>query len=121
MDIGGATTDARGALQTILSEPFGKIALVLIGIGLIGYVLLRLVQALGDPEHRGSDAKGIASDGPGPRMANTLSDAFSGCCTQTTSVSRSALRTVASTDVPRRTRMRGPARTLKSMLGEFVR
>ena len=27
---GGATTDARGALQTILSEPFGKIALVLI-------------------------------------------------------------------------------------------
>lgn len=57
---GGATTDATGALQTILSEPFGEIALVLIGIGLIGYVLLRLVQALGDPEHKGGDAKGMA-------------------------------------------------------------
>jgi hypothetical protein len=58
--LGGATTDARGALQTILSEPFGKIALVLIGVGLIGYVLLRLVQAIMDPERKGRDAKGVA-------------------------------------------------------------
>jgi hypothetical protein len=58
--LGGATTDSRGALIAILSEPFGKLMLVLIGIGLIGYVLLRLVQALMDPEHKGSDAKGIA-------------------------------------------------------------
>jgi hypothetical protein len=34
--------------------------LVLIGTGLIGYVLLRLVQGFMDPEHKGSDAKGIA-------------------------------------------------------------
>jgi len=58
--LGGATTDKRGALQQILAEPFGKLMLVLIGVGLIGYVLLRLVQALMDPEHKGSDAKGIA-------------------------------------------------------------
>ena len=58
--LGGATTDSRGALLTILSEPFGKFMLVLIGVGLIGYVLLRLVQAVMDPEHKGSDAKGIA-------------------------------------------------------------
>ena len=59
--LGGTTTDSRGALQAILSEPFGQLMLVLIGVGLIGYVLLRLVQALMDPEHKGSDAKGIAS------------------------------------------------------------
>lgn len=58
--LGGRTTDSRGALQTILSEPFGKIALALIGVGLIGYVLLRLVQAIMDPERKGGDAKGIA-------------------------------------------------------------
>jgi hypothetical protein len=59
--LGGATTDSRGALQTILTEPFGKLMLVLIGVGLIGYVLLRLVQALMDPEQKGSDAKGIVT------------------------------------------------------------
>jgi hypothetical protein len=59
--LGGTTTDARGAFVTILSEPFGKAMLVLIGAGLIGYVLLRLVQAFMDPEHKGSDAKGIAA------------------------------------------------------------
>src|SRR5919201_941439 len=58
--LGGTTTDSQGVLITILSEPFGKLMLVLIGIGLIGYVLLRLVQAFMDPEQKGSDAKGIA-------------------------------------------------------------
>lgn len=58
--LGGAATDKNGALRTILSEPFGKIVLVAIAIGLIGYVLLRVVQATMDPEHKGHDAKGIA-------------------------------------------------------------
>ena len=58
--LGGATTDSRGALLQILSEPFGRLMLVLIGAGLIGYVLLRLVQTFMDPEHKGSDAKGLA-------------------------------------------------------------
>jgi len=57
--MGGATTDGQGALVQILSEPFGVLMLVLIGIGLIGYVLLRLLQAFMDPEHKGSDTKGI--------------------------------------------------------------
>jgi hypothetical protein len=59
--LGGAPTDSRGALQKIVTEPFGKVMLLLIGTGLIGYVLLRLVQAFLDPEHKGSDAKGIAT------------------------------------------------------------
>lgn len=58
--LGGATTDSRGALLTILSEPFGKFMLALIGVGLIGFVALRLVQAFMDPENKGHDPKGIA-------------------------------------------------------------
>ncbi len=56
--LGGTTTDSQGVLVTMLSEPLGKLMLVLIGIGLIGYVLLRLAQAFLDPERKGGDAKG---------------------------------------------------------------
>lgn len=58
--LGGATTDSRGALQQILTGPFGTFALAVIGIGLLGYALLRVVQAAMDPERKGSDTKGIA-------------------------------------------------------------
>jgi len=58
--LGGQVTDKNGALLTILAEPFGKIVLAAIGIGLIGYILLRFAQALLDPEHKGADAKGVA-------------------------------------------------------------
>lgn len=58
--LGGAATDKTGALRTILGQPFGKIMLSLIGVGLLGYVLLRLVQAVMDPERKGHDPKGIA-------------------------------------------------------------
>lgn len=58
--LGGQATDKNGALMTILAEPFGKFVLAVIGIGLLGYILLRFVQALLDPEHKGTDAKGIA-------------------------------------------------------------
>jgi hypothetical protein len=61
--LGGATTDSRGALQKILTEPFGKLMLALIGVGLIGYVLFRLVQAFMDPERKGSDTKGLLMRG----------------------------------------------------------
>jgi hypothetical protein len=57
---GGKTTDSRGALQTILEQPFGQFLLGLIAIGLGGYVLWSLVQAVMDTENHGTDAKGIA-------------------------------------------------------------
>ena len=58
---GGKTTDSTGALHTIAGQPFGKILLGLVGIGLCGYALWRLVQAALDPENKGTDAKGIAT------------------------------------------------------------
>jgi hypothetical protein len=56
---GGRTIDTGGALVTIVSQPFGKFLLVLITVGLIGYILWRTVQAVFDPEHTGeeTDAK----------------------------------------------------------------
>ncbi|WP_026098943.1 DUF1206 domain-containing protein [Kamptonema formosum] len=42
---GGRTTDARGALETIVTQPFGKFLLSLVAIGLIGFALWRFVQA----------------------------------------------------------------------------
>lgn len=56
---GGKTTGTSGALQTIASKPFGSVLLFVIGIGLFGYVIWRLVQAIQDPEHKGDDAGGI--------------------------------------------------------------
>lgn len=54
---------SEGALQAILTQPFGRTVLVMVAVGLAGYVLWRLVQAIADPEHKGTDAKGIATRG----------------------------------------------------------
>jgi multisubunit Na+/H+ antiporter MnhC subunit len=56
---GGKKTDTQGALQTIVTQPFGKFLLGLVAIGLLGYALWRLVEAIMDPENKGTDAKGI--------------------------------------------------------------
>ncbi|MBW3637028.1 MAG: DUF1206 domain-containing protein [Armatimonadetes bacterium] len=56
---GGQTTNSQGALHTIAGQPFGRILLSLVAIGLVGYALWRLVEAAFDPENKGSDAKGI--------------------------------------------------------------
>ncbi|HEX8237548.1 MAG TPA: DUF1206 domain-containing protein [Abditibacteriaceae bacterium] len=55
---GGQTTNSQGALYQIAQQPFGRILLVCMGLGLIGYALWRFVQAAVDPENKGSDAKG---------------------------------------------------------------
>ena len=55
---GGQTGGSRSALQTLLSQPFGKIWLVLIGLGLFGFCAWRILEALTDADHRGSDLKG---------------------------------------------------------------
>lgn len=59
-DMTSSSPDSDSALRTILMQPFGKVLLGLVGLGLFGYVLWRFVQAATDPENRGTDAKGIA-------------------------------------------------------------
>jgi hypothetical protein len=55
---GGQTGGSRSALQTLLTQPFGKLWLVLIALGLFGFCAWRVLEALTDADRRGSDAKG---------------------------------------------------------------
>ena len=43
---GGTTTNQQGALKTIAHQPFGKVLLILVAVGLAGYALWRLFHAL---------------------------------------------------------------------------
>src|SRR6476469_310230 len=43
---GGKTTNQQGALKTIANQPFGKVLLILVAIGLGGYAVWRLLRAL---------------------------------------------------------------------------
>ncbi|MGP1387751.1 MAG: DUF1206 domain-containing protein [Thainema sp.] len=56
---GGQATDQQGAFGTVISQPFGKFLLSLIALGLIGYVVWRLVQTFKDPDRNGTDAEGL--------------------------------------------------------------
>lgn len=56
---GGKKTDTQGALQTIVTQPFGQVLLSLVAVGLFGYALWRFVEAVADPENKGTNAKGI--------------------------------------------------------------
>jgi hypothetical protein len=60
MGAGGRTvTDTHGALDT-LNGTFGRPLLVIIALGLAGYGVWRLIDAIVDAEDHGRDAKGIA-------------------------------------------------------------
>lgn len=58
---GGQTGGSRSALQTLLSQPFGKVWLVLIALGLFGFCAWRILEALTDADRRGSDIKGLGT------------------------------------------------------------
>lgn len=52
--------DSKSALWSIFTKPLGRWMLAAVALGLIGYVVWRFVAAALDPEHNGTDAKGIA-------------------------------------------------------------
>lgn len=60
---GGKTTGTKGALQTVMSSPFGDVMIGIIALGLFGYALWRVVQSLKDADNHGTDAKGLAVRG----------------------------------------------------------
>jgi hypothetical protein len=57
---GGGTTDTQGALRLVHDMTFGRIILLVIAAGLLGYALWRVVEAVVDPERRGRGAKAVA-------------------------------------------------------------
>jgi hypothetical protein len=56
----GRTADSRGALEEIVRHPYGRVMLCAVAVGLAGYALWRLTQAVLDTEEKGSDWKGSA-------------------------------------------------------------
>ena len=56
---GGQTSGSRGAIREIAEQPFGQFLLILTAIGLLGYAIWRFIEAIKDPEGKGSDAEGI--------------------------------------------------------------
>ena len=53
---GGKAANQQGALKTIAHQPFGKVLLILVAIGLAGYALWRLIHALLGHGPEGSDS-----------------------------------------------------------------
>jgi Domain of Unknown Function (DUF1206) len=64
---GGTTTNQQGAMKTIAHQPFGKVLLILVAIGLAGYSLWRLLRALlgHGPEDSDSGFDRVAAFGSG--------------------------------------------------------
>jgi hypothetical protein len=60
---GGFTTDMVGVIAHVSAQPFGKIALVMILVGLVGYALWGFARAFLDPLKRGTSPKGLAERG----------------------------------------------------------
>jgi len=56
----GEKKDTEGALSTILNQPFGILLVWTLIIGLIGYVIWRLIQSLLDTDDHGWSPKGLA-------------------------------------------------------------
>jgi hypothetical protein len=54
-------TDQKGAFRFLLEQPFGRVLLGLLAVGLACYTGWRLISAVLDPAHKGTDAKGLWS------------------------------------------------------------
>ena len=60
---GGRLTDPSGVLRTLLSQPFGRIMLAIIGIGIVGYAGYYIFEAAADLRRRGSGRRGWTDRG----------------------------------------------------------
>lgn len=56
---GGQPTDQTGALAAIAHEPYGRVLLSAIVVGLVGFSLWGFIRAIFDPLRRGDDTSGI--------------------------------------------------------------
>ena len=58
--LGGRVTGTRGALMTVLGQPFGRTLLLIAAIGLLGYGVWRILQGLLDPDRLGHEWRAVA-------------------------------------------------------------
>jgi hypothetical protein len=57
---GGNATDAEGALRMVHGMTLGRVVLLVVAAGLMGYAVWRVVEAAVDPDGRGLGPKGVA-------------------------------------------------------------
>ncbi len=57
---GQESVDSKGALEAILRQPFGRVLLGVVTVGLAGYALWRLVQSWADTDGHGTNPHGLA-------------------------------------------------------------
>jgi hypothetical protein len=60
---GGRLTDPSGVLRTLLTQPFGRVMLAIIGIGIVGYAAYYIFEAAADLRRRGGGTRGWSSRG----------------------------------------------------------
>lgn len=58
---GGRVTDTKGAILTIYDQPFGKVLLAIVVVGLFGFALWSVAQAWLDTEGKGKKPGGIVA------------------------------------------------------------
>ena len=56
---GGRVTGTRGALRTVLEQPFGHALLLAAAVGLFGYAAWRILQGVADPDGYGTGWTGL--------------------------------------------------------------
>lgn len=52
-------SDRNGVINFIMDQPFGQILLGIVSIGLLGYVMWRVIETVKDPHDHGNGAKGL--------------------------------------------------------------
>jgi len=57
--IAGGKSDTKSALDSLLQQPFGRVWVAVIAVGLMGFVAWRLVQSVGNADHLPHDLKGM--------------------------------------------------------------
>lgn len=59
MGLSSEKGDKSEAFKLIYEQPYGRVILIAIALGLLGYVMLRFLQAFKNTENKGKDLKGI--------------------------------------------------------------
>jgi hypothetical protein len=60
---GGGIEGPGGAIEALLAEPFGELILGMLAAGLAAYALWMFVEAIVDPERKGTGLQGVAERG----------------------------------------------------------
>lgn len=60
LTVAGSAADQHEAFSWLREQPFGRLLLIAVALGLVGYAVYRFGSAFGDWERRGDEAAGIA-------------------------------------------------------------